>query len=436
MSDSLHSKKSLFTEENSQNKKTNLERSESRIFQVEAVRKDFPVLRQTVNGKPLVWLDNAATTQKPQSVIDSISDFYENYNSNIHRGAHTLAAHATEAYENAREKVRRLINASSKDEIIYVRGTTEGINLISNTFGKQQVGRGDEIIVSELEHHANIVPWQMLAQDKGASLRVIPIDSHGDIMMEEYQKLFNHKTRIVAIGQVSNAIGTMLPMAEMIDTAHRHGVPVMVDGAQSVQHMPIDVQALDADFFVFSGHKIFAPTGIGIVYGKKHILDDMPPWQGGGNMIDRVTFEETTYKPVPAKFEAGTPNIGDAIGLGAAVDYIMKTGLENIQRYETDLMQYMVDKLIDIPGLHIIGHPTHRAGALSFVMDKIRTISMGQMLNREGIAVRSGHHCAQPALRHFGYESSVRPSLAFYNTYDDIDRLREAILKISRSPKA
>ena len=416
MSDSLHSKKSLFTEENSQNKKTNLERSESRIFQVEAVRKDFPVLRQTVNGKPLVWLDNAATTQKPQSVIDSISDFYENYNSNIHRGAHTLAAHATEAYENAREKVRRLINASSKDEIIYVRGTTEGINLISNTFGKQQVGRGDEIIVSELEHHANIVPWQMLAQDKGASLRVIPIDSHGDIMMEEYQKLFNHKTRIVAIGQVSNAIGTMLPMAEMIDTAHRHGVPVMVDGAQSVQHMPIDVQALDADFFVFSGHKIFAPTGIGIVYGKKHILDDMPPWQGGGNMIDRVTFEETTYKPVPAKFEAGTPNIGDAIGLGAAVDYIMKIGLENIQRYETDLMQYMVDKLIDIPGLHIIGHPTHRAGALSFVMDKIRTISMGQMLNREGIAVRSGHHCAQPALRHFGYESSVRPSLAFYNT--------------------
>lgn len=276
----------------------------------------------------------------------------------------------------------------------------------------------------------------MLAQDKGASLRVIPIHSHGDIMMEEYQKLFNHKTRIVAIGQVSNAIGTMLPMAEMIDTAHRHGVPVMVDGAQSVQHMPIDVQALDADFFVFSGHKIFAPTGIGIVYGKKHILDDMPPWQGGGNMIDRVTFEETTYKPVPAKFEAGTPNIGDAIGLGAAVDYIMKIGLENIQRYETDLMQYMVDKLIDIPGLHIIGHPTHRAGALSFVMDKIRTISMGQMLNREGIAVRSGHHCAQPALRHFGYESSVRPSLAFYNTYDDIDRLREAILKISRSPKA
>ena len=267
-------------------------------------------------------------------------------------------------------------------------------------------------------------------------MRVIPIDSHGDIMMEEYQKLFNHKTRIVAIGQVSNAIGTMLPMAEMIDTAHRHGVPVMVDGAQSVQHMPIDVQALDADFFVFSGHKIFAPTGIGIVYGKKHILDDMPPWQGGGNMIDRVTFEETTYKPVPAKFEAGTPNIGDAIGLGAAVDYIMKIGLENIQRYETDLMQYMVDKLIDIPGLHIIGHPTHRAGALSFVMDKIRTISMGQMLNREGIAVRSGHHCAQPALRHFGYESSVRPSLAFYNTYDDIDRLREAILKISRSPKA
>lgn len=405
--------------------------SDYRMFNAETLRQDFPALHQKVNGKPLVWLDNAATTHKPQQVIDTLSRFYEHDNSNIHRGAHTLAARATDAYENAREKIRQLIGAGSKDEIIYVRGTTEGINLIANTFGRQRIGPGDEIILSELEHHANIVPWQMLAQEKGARLRVIPINQRGDIQLEAYERLFNPRTRMVALTQVSNALGTVVPVQEMIATAHRYGVPVVVDGAQSIQHMPVQVQAMDADFFVFSGHKLFAPTGIGAVYGKMEHLEKMPPWQGGGNMIDRVTFEETTYNGVPAKFEAGTPSIADAIGLGAAIDYVRKIGLENIHRYETELMEYMVDALSDIRGLHIIGNPTHRAGALSFVMEKIPTSTMGQLLDKEGIAVRSGHHCAQPALRHFGLESSVRPSLAFYNTKADVDQLRAALLKLA-----
>ncbi|MBU6343062.1 MAG: cysteine desulfurase, partial [Bacteroidetes bacterium] len=405
--------------------------SDYRMFNAETLRQDFPALHQKVNGKPLVWLDNAATTHKPQQVIDTLSRFYERDNSNIHRGAHTLAARATDAYENAREKIRQFIGAGSKDEIIYVRGTTEGINLIANTFGRQRIGPGDEIILSELEHHANIVPWQMLAQEKGARLRVIPINQRGDIQLEAYERLFNPRTRMVALTQVSNALGTVVPVQEMIATAHRYGVPVVVDGAQSIQHMPVQVQAMDADFFVFSGHKLFAPNGIGAVYGKMEHLEKMPPWQGGGNMIDRVTFEETTYNGVPAKFEAGTPSIADAIGLGAAIDYVRKIGLENIHRYETELMEYMVDALSDIRGLHIIGNPTHRAGALSFVMEKIPTSTMGQLLDKEGIAVRSGHHCAQPALRHFGLESSVRPSLAFYNTKADVDQLRAALLKLA-----
>ncbi|MFN0173234.1 MAG: SufS family cysteine desulfurase [Saprospiraceae bacterium] len=405
--------------------------SDYRMFSAESVRKDFPALHQNVNGKPLVWLDNAATTHKPQQVIDTLSRFYERDNSNIHRAAHTLSARATDAYENAREKIRQFIGAGSKDEIIFVRGTTEGINLIANTFGRQRIGPGDEIILSELEHHANIVPWQMLAQEKGARLRVIPINQRGDIMLEDYEQLFNQRTRIVALTQVSNALGTVVPVQEMIATAHRFGVPVLIDGAQSVQHMAVNVQAMDADFFVFSGHKLFAPTGIGAVYGKMEHLEKMPPWQGGGNMIDRVTFEETTYNGVPAKFEAGTPSIADAIGLGAAIDYVRKIGLENIHRYETELMEYMVHALTGIRGLHIIGNPTHRAGALSFVMENISTITIGQLLDKEGIAVRSGHHCAQPALRHFGLESSVRPSLAFYNTKEDVDRLRAALLKIA-----
>jgi cysteine desulfurase/selenocysteine lyase len=296
------------------------------MFHPETVRRDFPALQQTVNGKPLVWLDNAATTHKPQSVIDALARFYERDYSNIHRGAHTLAARATDAYEAARDKIRHFIGAGSKQEIVLVRGTTEGINLIANTFGRQRISPGDEIILSELEHHANIVPWQMLARERGAHLRVIPVNNEGDLMLGEYERLFSPRTRLVAVGHVSNALGTVVPLAEMIATAHRRGVPFVVDGAQSVQHIPIDVQALDADFFVFSGHKLFAPTGIGAVYGKLEHLEQMIPWQGGGNMIDQVSFEETTYNGVPARFEAGTPSIGDAVGLGAAIDYVQGSG--------------------------------------------------------------------------------------------------------------
>lgn len=413
-----------------ENKNSEQDWSDYRMFHPETVRKDFPVLQQKVNGKPLVWLDNGATTQKPQSVIDAVSRFYERDNSNIHRGAHTLAARATDAYESAREKISRFIGAPSKDDIVFVRGTTEGMNLLANTIGRQRVEQGDEIILTTLEHHANIVPWQMLAQERGAGLRVVPINSRGDIMMGEYEKLFNQRTRLVSITHVSNAIGTVVPVAEMIAIAHRRGVPVIIDGAQSVQHMTVNVQELDADFFVFSGHKLFAPTGIGVVYGKKEFLENMPPWQGGGNMIDKVTFEETTYNGVPARFEAGTPSIADAVGLGAAIDYVRKIGMENIHRYEGQLMEYMVESLRSVPRLKIVGNPTERAGALSFTMDGIPTQTVGQLLDKEGIAVRSGHHCAQPALRHFGLDSSVRPSLAFYNLFEDIDRLREALMRL------
>ena len=402
------------------------------MFHPETVRRDFPALQQTVNDKPLVWLDNAATTHKPQSVIDALARFYERDNSNIHRGAHTLAARATDAYEAARDKIRHFIGAGSKQEIVLVRGTTEGINFIANTFGRQRISRGDEIILSELEHHANIVPWQMLARERSAHLKVIPVNNEGDLMLGEYERLFSPRTRLVAVGHVSNALGTVVPLAEMIATAHRRSVPFVVDGAQSVQHIPIDVQALDADFFVFSGHKLFAPTGIGAVYGKLEHLEQMIPWQGGGNMIDQVSFEETTYNGVPARFEAGTPSIGDAVGLGAAIDYVQGIGLENIHRHENELMEYLVASLRDIPGLQLIGNPRHRAGALSFIMPRYQTQHIGQLLDREGIAVRAGHHCAQPALRRFGLNSSVRPSLAFYNTTGDIDRLREALLRLAK----
>jgi cysteine desulfurase / selenocysteine lyase len=413
-------------------KKGNRDWSRYRMFHPEAVRRDFPALQQTVNGKPLVWLDNAATTHKPQSVIDALARFYERDYSNIHRGAHTLAARATDAYEAARDKIRHFIGAGSKQEIVLVRGTTEGINLIANTFGRQRISPGDEIILSELEHHANIVPWQMLARERGAHLRVIPVNNEGDLMLGEYERLFSPRTRLVAVGHVSNALGTVVPLADMIATAHRRGIPFVVDGAQSVQHIPIDVQALDADFFVFSGHKLFAPTGIGAVYGKLEYLEQMIPWQGGGNMIDQVSFEETTFNVVPARFEAGTPSIGDAVGLGAAIDYVQGIGLENIHRYENELMEYLVASLRNIPGLQLIGNPRNRAGALSFIMPRYQTQQIGQLLDKEGIAVRAGHHCAQPALRRFGLSSSVRPSLAFYNTTEDIDRLREAVLRLAK----
>jgi cysteine desulfurase/selenocysteine lyase len=400
-------------------------------FDVNAVRRDFPILQERVNGRQLVWFDNAATTQKPQSVIDRVSYFYEHENSNIHRAAHALAARATDAYESAREKVRAFLGASSVEEIIFVRGATEAINLVAKTWGAKNVGAGDEIIVSHLEHHANIVPWQQLAAEKGAVIRVIPVDDSGQVRLDEYQKLLNSRTKLVAVTQVSNALGTVVPVQEIVALAHRAGAKALVDGAQSVSHLRVNVQAIDADFFVFSGHKVFGPTGIGVVYGKRALLDDMPPWQGGGNMIADVTFERTVFQPPPNKFEAGTGNIADAVGLGAAIDYVQRIGLENIARYEHDLLAYATHHLQPIPGVRLIGTAQEKASVLSFVLQGYTTEEVGQALNEEGIAVRSGHHCAQPILRRFGVEATVRPSLAFYNTCEEVDRFIAVVRRLS-----
>ncbi|WP_245192152.1 family 2A encapsulin nanocompartment cargo protein cysteine desulfurase, partial [Herbaspirillum sp. 3C11] len=400
-------------------------------FDVNAVRRDFPILQERVNGRQLVWFDNAATTHKPQSVIDRISHFYAHENSNIHRAAHELAARATDAYEGARERVRRFINAPDVNEVIFVRGTTEAINLVAKSWGAQHVGEGDEIIVSNLEHHANIVPWQQLAAAKGAKLRVIPVDDSGQILLDEYRKLLNDRTKIVAITQVSNALGTVTPVKEIVELAHRAGAKALVDGAQSVSHMRVDVQELGADFFVFSGHKVFGPTGIGVVWGKREVLEDMPPWQGGGNMIADVTFEKTVFQPIPNKFEAGTGNIADAVGLGAAIDYVNKIGIENIARYEHDLLVYGMQQLREIKSVRLIGTADDKASVMSFVLAGYSTEEVGHALNEEGIAVRTGHHCAQPILRRFGVETTVRPSLAFYNTFDEIDRLATVIRRLA-----
>jgi cysteine desulfurase/selenocysteine lyase len=401
-------------------------------FDVNAIRRDFPILQQRVNGRPLVWFDNAATTQKPQAVIDRLAWFYAHENSNIHRAAHELAARATDAYEAARNKVTRFIGADSPDEIIFVRGATEAINLVAKTWGAQNIGEGDEIIVSLLEHHANIVPWQQLAAEKGAKIRVIPVDDSGQILLDEYQKLFNGKTKLVSVTQVSNALGTVTPIEKIIEIAHRAGVRVLVDGAQSVSHLRVNVQALDADFFVFSGHKIFGPTGIGVVYGKKELLESMPPWQGGGNMIADVTFERTLFQPPPNKFEAGTGNIADAVGLGAALEYVDRIGLENIARYEHDLLVYATRGLSSIPGVRLIGTAAEKASVASFVLNGYHPEEVGKALNEEGIAVRSGHHCAQPILRRFGVEATVRPSLAFYNTCEEVDLLVSVVQRLAR----
>ena len=395
--------------------------STARPFEPRSIRGDFPILQEKVNGRPLIWLDNAATTQKPQAVIDRLSEFYEHENSNIHRAAHALAARASDAYEAARDKVRRFINAPSDREIVFVRGTTEGVNLVAKSWGGRNIEKGDEIVITWLEHHANIVPWQQLCSEKGARLRVAPVDDKGQIILEEYEKLFNSHTKIVSFSQVSNALGTITPAREMIEIAHRHGALVLLDGAQAVSHMRVDVQLLDCDFFVFSGHKVFGPTGIGAVFGKTAVLDSMPPWQSGGNMIADVTFERTVYNPPPWRFEAGTGNIADAVGLGAALDYVTKLGMENIEHYEHELLVYATKRLLTVPGLTIIGTAAEKAGVISFVLDGFRTEDVGAALDREGIAVRAGHHCAQPILRRFGLESTVRPSLAPYNTCEDID---------------
>jgi cysteine desulfurase/selenocysteine lyase len=401
-----------------------------RPFDVTSIRRDFPILNERVNGKPLIWLDNAATTQKPQAVIDRLSWFYEHENSNIHRAAHELAARATDAYEDARDKVAHFLKASSSKEIIFVRGATEAINLVAQSWGRRFISAGDEIVISWIEHHANIVPWQMLAQEKGARLRVIPVDDSGQILLDEYEKLLNERTKLVSFTQVSNALGTVTPVNVMVQMAHRYGARVLVDGAQAVSHMPIDVQEQDCDFFVFSGHKVFGPTGIGVVYGKQDVLADMPPWQGGGNMIVDVTFEKTVYQAPPGRFEAGTGNIADAVGLGAAIAYVERIGMENIARWEHELLIYATKELLKIPGLHIIGTAKEKAGVLSFVLDGYRTEEVGAALNKEGIAVRSGHHCAQPAVRRFGQETTVRPSLALYNNYEDIDALIAALRRL------
>ncbi|HXW72283.1 MAG TPA: family 2A encapsulin nanocompartment cargo protein cysteine desulfurase [Methylocella sp.] len=399
-------------------------------FDANVIKRDFPILHQRVHGKPLIWLDNAATTQKPQAVIDRISLFYENENSNIHRGAHALAARATDAYEAAREKVSRFLGAGSSNEIVFTRGATEAINLVAQAWGRRNVRQGDEVVITWLEHHANIVPWQMLCSDRGAILRVAPVDNSGQIILEEYTKLLSSKTRIVSLPHVSNALGTITPAHEMIAIAHRHGACVLVDGAQAVSHMPVNVQALDADFYAFSGHKVFGPTGIGVLYGKPEVLAAMPPWQGGGNMIADVTFEKTTYQAPPVRFEAGTGNIADAVGLGAAIDYVERVGMANIAAYEHELLGYATQALLGVPGLTIIGTAKEKAGVISFVLDECRSEDVGAALDREGIAVRAGHHCAQPILRRFGHETTVRPSLALYNTKEDVDALVVALHRI------
>lgn len=401
-------------------------------FNAELVKKDFPILRETVNGKPLVWFDNAATTQKPQSVIDRIAYFYEHENSNIHRAAHELAARASDAYEAAREKVKTFLNARSVNEIVFVRGATEGINLVASTWGDQNLNSGDEIIVSNLEHHANIVPWKRLADKKGLKLRVIPVDDDGQILLDEYAKLLNPRTRLVAFTQVSNALGTVTPAKKIVEMAHAAGAKVLIDGAQSVSHMKVDVQNLNPDWLVFSGHKLFGPTGIGALYGKEDLLNEMQPYQSGGNMIQDVTFEEIKYHKAPNRFEAGTGNIADAIGLGAAIDYVTKLGIEAIGQYEHYLLEYATNLLKEIPGVRLIGTAKDKASVLSFNLQGYSNDQVGQALNKEGVAVRTGHHCAQPILRRMGVETTVRPSLAFYNTTQDVDTFIKTLWELKK----
>lgn len=404
----------------------------ARPLDIPTIRKEFPALHQKIHSKPLVWFDNAATTQKPQSVIDAISHYYSHDNSNIHRGAHTLAARSTDAFEAARTKVQNFLGASSSKEIIFVRGTTEGINLVAQTYGRKFLQPGDEIILSTLEHHANIVPWQMVAKEKGAIIRVIPVNDRGEIMLEAYQALLGPRTRLVSLAHASNSLGTILPVAEMTAMAKRYGARVLIDGAQSVSHIPVNVKQIGCDFYVFSGHKIFGPTGIGAVFASLELQEIMPPWQGGGNMIRTVTFEETTYSDPPAKFEAGTPNVADTVGLGAALDYVSRLGLTNIAKYEHELLEYATEQLARIDGLRIFGTAADKVGVLSFVLHNRKTEEVGKMLDQEGIAVRAGHHCSQPSLRRFGVEATVRPSLAFYNTFEEIDRLADAVKRIQR----
>jgi cysteine desulfurase/selenocysteine lyase len=399
-------------------------------WDVERIRGDFPVLRQTVNGKPLVYLDNAASSQVPQVVIDRGSTYLEQEHSNIHRGVHYLSQRATTAYEGAREKVKRFINARDAKECIFVRGATEGINLVMHGYGRKFVKEGDEVVISAMEHHANIVPWQMLCEEKGASLRVIPMNDAGELVLDEYDALLNERTKIVAVTHISNALGTINPVKEIISRAHKYGVPVLVDGAQGIVHLPIDVQDLDCDFYVFSGHKMFAPTGSGIVYGKAELLETMNPFQGGGDMIRTVSFEKTTYAGLPNKFEAGTPAIASQIGLGAAIDYLESIGRERAVAYEQQLLEYATERIGSIEGVRLIGTAREKASVLSFVIDDVHPHDIGTILDQEGIAVRAGHHCAQPVMKRFNVPATARASFAFYNTRQEIETLARAIEKV------
>jgi len=399
-------------------------------FDVEKVREDFPVLKQKVHGKPLMYLDNAATAQKPLAVIAAIRKFYEVDCANIHRGVHELSQRSTAAYEQTRLKAKAFLNARSKSETIFVRGATEGINLVAASWGRKNVKAGDEIVITAMEHHSNIVPWQMLCEEKGAKLRVIPIDDRGELVMDEYAKLLGPRTRMVAVAHVSNALGTINPVREIVEMAHKAGALALVDGAQAAPHLKVDVQALDADFYAFSGHKLFGPTGVGVLYGKSKLLNAMPPYQGGGDMIRTVTFEKTTYNELPYKFEAGTPNIAGGIGLGAAIDYVNRIGLDKIAAYEHELLVYGTEALAAVPGLRMIGTAREKAAVLSFVMEGIHPHDIGTVLDRMGIAVRTGHHCAQPVMDRYGVPATTRASLAFYNTTAEIDALAAGLKKV------
>ena len=399
-------------------------------FDVENIRADFPILQQQVRDENLGYFDNAATTQKPRAVIDALQRYYCRENSNIHRGVHLLSQEATFAYERARARVRLFLNAAENEEIVFVRGTTEGINLVAQSYGKTRIKEGDEIIISHMEHHSNIVPWQMLCAEKGAHLRVVPIDDDGEFLLDEYEKLLGERTRLVALTHASNALGSINPIQQIISLAHAQGVPVLVDGAQSAPHLPVDVRDLDCDFYTFSAHKLFGPTGVGILYGKKSLLEAMPPYEGGGSMIHSVSFEKTTYADLPAKFEAGTPHIAGGIGLETAIDYINAIGREQIAAYETDLLNYGTELLQQIEGLRIIGNARQKVGVISFVMDAAHPHDVGTILDTEGIAVRAGHHCAQPTMQRYGVPATVRASLAFYNTRAELDALAAALHKV------
>ncbi len=399
-------------------------------YDVEKIREDFPILRKKVHGKNLVYLDNAATTQKPTYVIDKVNKYYTTMNANIHRGVHALSQEATEAFEGARIQIKQFINALGKNQIIFTRGTTEAINLVASSYGRANVNEGDEIIISHMEHHSNIVPWQMLCKEKNAKLRIIPINDDGELIYEEFEKLVNERTKFISIVYVSNSLGTINPVKKIIDYAHQFKIPVLVDAAQAVNHIKVDVQELDCDFLAFSGHKIYGPTGIGALYGKVELLEAMPPYQGGGDMISKVTFDETTYNELPHKFEAGTPDIAGAIGLGAAIEYVSKIGIENIKDYETSLLEYATKRVSEVPGLRIIGSAKEKTSVLSFVLENIHPHDIGTFLDFEGVAIRTGHHCTQPVMQRFKIPATSRASFAMYNTKEEIDVLVNGLKKI------